>query len=92
MLAAEAAFEALQALPEPDEAVDAAEEDEEEMPLPFTGPVADLSAYQARFDESWVYEELKSVRNMRPAAHGPLGMWGSFIYAYTPSLEQMLMT
>ena len=28
-----------------------------------------------------VRAELKSVRNMRPSAHGPLGMWGAFIYA-----------
>ena len=51
------------------------------MPPPFTGPVADVSGYQAAFDNSWVYDELKSVRNMRPSAHGPLGMWGAFLYA-----------
>ena len=48
------------------------------MPPPFTGPVADLSAYQAALEGSWVYEELRSVRNMRPAAHAGLGMWGAF--------------
>jgi len=92
MLVAEAAFVALQALPEPPEAEAAeagaegaegaaAEEEEEAMPPPFTGPVADLSAYEAALEASWVYEELRSVRNMRPAAHAGLGMWGAFIYA-----------
>jgi len=55
-------------------------EDEDEM-VTFTGPVADLSSYQTALEESWVYEELKSVRNMRPAAHLGIGMWGAFIYA-----------
>ena len=87
MLAAEAAFAGLQALPEPSEeeleAMAAAAEDEEDdaMPPPFVGPVADLSGYQAAFDGSWVHEELKSVRNMRPSAHQGLGMYGAFLYA-----------
>ena len=73
---------ALQGLPEPTEEEMGEEEvDEDEMPPPFMGPVADLSSYQTAFDSSWVAEELKSVRNMRPSAHGPLGMWGAFIYA-----------
>jgi len=84
MLVAETAFAALQALPPAPEAeaeaeAEAEEEEEEEaMPPPFTGPVADLSAYQAALEGSWVYEELRSVRNMRPAAHAGLGMWGAF--------------
>lgn len=44
MLAAEAAFEALQQLPPAEAAVE--QEGEEDMPPPFTGPVADLSSYQ----------------------------------------------
>ena len=79
MLVAETAFAALQALPPAPEAeAEAGEEEEEAMPPPFTGPVADLSAYQAALEGSWVYEELRSVRNMRPAAHVGLGMWGAF--------------
>ena len=87
MLVAEAAFAAIQALPEPIEAeaaaegAEGAEEEEEAMPPPFTGPVADLSAYEAALEASWVYEELRAVRNMRPAAHAGLGMWGAFLYA-----------
>ena len=48
MLVAETAFAALQALPPAPEAEAEAEAEEEEeaMPPPFTGPVADLSAYQ----------------------------------------------
>jgi len=75
MLAAEAALASIQKLPEM-----VAPEDEDEM-VTFTGPVADLSSYQTALEESWVYEELKSVRNMRPAAHLGIGMWGAFIYA-----------
>jgi len=77
MLAAEAAFEALRTLPKPE----AAPAEEEEMPPPFVGPVADLSSYQTAFQSSWVYDELKSVRNMRPSAHSALGMYGAFFYA-----------
>jgi len=80
MLAAEAAFEALGSLPELDEA-EAEEAAEDEMPPAFVGPVADLSSYQAAFNSSWVYDELKSVRNMRPSAHAGLGMYGAFFYA-----------
>ncbi len=29
---------------------------------------------------SWVYEELKSVRNIRPSAHTPLGVYGTILY------------
>jgi electron-transferring-flavoprotein dehydrogenase len=75
MLAAESAFAALQQLPEPE----AAEEEAEEEAV-FTGPVAHLDAYQASLEGSWVYEELKAVRNVRPAAHTPLGMYGMFLY------------
>jgi electron-transferring-flavoprotein dehydrogenase len=83
MLAAEAAFTALQQLPEPEEAAEAAAEeaDEDALPPPFAGPVADLSDYQGALEGSWVYHELRSVRNMRPAAHAGLGMWGAFLYA-----------
>ena len=35
---------------------------------------------QAAFDSSWVHDELKSVRNVRPAAHQGLGMIGTFLY------------
>jgi electron-transferring-flavoprotein dehydrogenase len=78
MLAAEAAFEAIGVLPEPEEEV---EVDEDEMPPAFTGPVVDMASYQGNLEESWVWSELKSVRNMRPSSHVGLGMWGAFLYA-----------
>jgi len=82
MLAAEAAFEAICALPEPEEMDEAEMEvDEDAMPPPFSGPVADLGGYQASLESSWVWEELHSVRNMRPSSHMGLGMWGAFFYA-----------
>jgi electron-transferring-flavoprotein dehydrogenase len=81
MLAAEAAFAAMLEMPEVEPAEDEAESEEDEMPPPFTGPVADLAGYQTAFESSWVYEELKSVRNMRPSAHAGLGMYGAFLYA-----------
>ena len=46
MLVAETAFAARQALPPAPEAAAEAEE-EEAMPPPFTGPIADLGAYEA---------------------------------------------
>ena len=80
MLAAESAFAAIAALPEPEEEA-AAEEDEDAMPPVFTGPVADMAGYPTALQASWVYEELYSVRNMRPSAHLGLGMYGAFLYA-----------
>ena len=82
MLAAEAAFAAVNALPPAEDPAEDADEDE--MPPPFTGPVADLGSYQEAFDASWVHDELKSVRNMRPSAHMGLGMYGAFLYAGAP--------
>jgi electron-transferring-flavoprotein dehydrogenase len=51
MLAAEAAFEAL-------------EQDEQ----------GELGGYSSRLHDSWVWKELKRVRNIRPAFH--VGLWG----------------
>mmetsp|Transcript_61973 Transcript_61973/g.102988 ORF Transcript_61973/g.102988 Transcript_61973/m.102988 type:complete len:624 (+) Transcript_61973:31-1902(+) len=79
MLAAEAAYNGIVALPQSE--AEGSCDDADEMPLPFTGPVADLSGYQERFNNSWVYDELKSVRNMRPSAHLGIGMFGAFFYA-----------
>lgn len=36
--------------------------------------------YEQAIRNSWVWEELKEVRNYRPAAHGPLGIFGSLVY------------
>lgn len=39
-----------------------------------------LENYPKKLKESWVYQELSSVRNIRPAFH-KFGMWGGLAYA-----------
>ncbi|XP_023229738.1 electron transfer flavoprotein-ubiquinone oxidoreductase, mitochondrial-like [Centruroides sculpturatus] len=36
--------------------------------------------YEERLKNSWVWKELKSVRNIRPSFHGPLGIYGGLFY------------
>nr|XP_039269664.1 electron transfer flavoprotein-ubiquinone oxidoreductase, mitochondrial-like [Styela clava] len=36
--------------------------------------------YEDRLKESWVWKEMKSVRNVRPSFHSFLGVYGSIIY------------
>lgn len=36
--------------------------------------------YGENLKNSWVWSELKGVRNVRPAFHNPLGMWGGLLY------------
>ena len=67
MLAAEAAFAELQRLD--DDAKTAS------PPTPLNVP-----SYEEAIKSSWVWDELKSVRNVRPMAHTALGMWGVFLY------------
>ena len=38
------------------------------------------TGYEARIKESWVWEELSAVRNIRPA-FAKLGLWGGLVYA-----------
>lgn len=74
MLAAEAAFNAMQALPE--------EQKEEVVSL-------DMVPYEKALKSSWVWQELHEVRNVRPMAHAtPFGMYGMF--AYTGTLQYLL--
>lgn len=70
MLAADATYEALSALPEGEEP---------------TVPV-DISAYQTLFDDSWIAKELKEVRNLRPSFHTKLGNLGGIIYSGIDSI------
>lgn len=65
MLAAEAAFEAIT------EGKEVAGED----------GVTDMSGYETRFKDSWVYKDLYEVRNLRPSFHSPLGLWGGLMYS-----------
>jgi len=67
MLCAEAAFDALHKLD--DEAKEAS------PPTPL-----DVAPYEEALKSSWVWDELHSVRNVRPAAHSAIGMYGVFLY------------
>ena len=68
MLAAEQAFSALEALPSTQDDTD------EITPLDMTGLDEALKA-------SWVYQELKEVRNVRPMAHSFAGMYSVMAYS-----------
>ncbi|OWZ73153.1 hypothetical protein AYX14_01409 [Cryptococcus neoformans] len=73
MLAAESAFAAITST-----------ESSEETSLD-TNP-ADLSNYATAIEKSWVWSELKEVRNLRPSFHNPLGLWGGMAYSGLDSL------
>lgn len=84
MLAGEAAFNVITetATRTQDELAEAASEEEgkaESEPL-------DMSSYQTAIDGSWVMEELKEVRNLRPSFHSPLGFFGGIAYSGLDSL------
>ncbi len=36
--------------------------------------------YEAKLKNSWVYDELKRIRNVRPSFHSPLGIFGTMAY------------
>ncbi|KAJ3023924.1 hypothetical protein HKX48_009132 [Thoreauomyces humboldtii] len=44
------------------------------------GPIT-LDSYETNIQNSWVYKELKEVRNVRPSFHNPLGMWGGIAWS-----------
>ncbi|KAG6811565.1 hypothetical protein H0H92_006869 [Tricholoma furcatifolium] len=47
---------------------------------------ADMKAYEDKLKESWVWEDLKEVRNLRPSFNTPLGVWGGIAYSGVDSL------
>lgn len=65
MLAAESAVEAI---------IDA-----ETNPSPTAG--IEPKSYTDKFKNSWVYKELKAVRNIRPSFHTSLGLYGGMMYS-----------
>ena len=82
MMAAETAYKALH----PDNEV---EIDKNSLDQPLEGSAreaVDMSPYETAFKESWVYKELKEVRNLRPSFHNPLGLWGGMAYSGVDSL------
>ncbi|XP_011495131.1 PREDICTED: electron transfer flavoprotein-ubiquinone oxidoreductase, mitochondrial [Ceratosolen solmsi marchali] len=38
-------------------------------------------SYSNKIRNSWIYKELKAVRNFRPSFHTPLGLYGGIIYS-----------
>ncbi|XP_002736184.1 electron transfer flavoprotein-ubiquinone oxidoreductase, mitochondrial-like [Saccoglossus kowalevskii] len=36
--------------------------------------------YEERIRNSWIWNELKQVRNVRPSFHGPFGLYGTMMY------------
>lgn len=38
-------------------------------------------SYTDKINNSWIYKELKAVRNMRPSFHSPLGLYGGMAYS-----------
>lgn len=39
-----------------------------------------MQEYEERLRDSWLWKELKSVRNVRPSFHSSLGLYGGLIY------------
>lgn len=37
--------------------------------------------YEGKIKNSWIYKELKAVRNFRPSFHSPLGLFGGILYS-----------
>lgn len=70
ILAAESVFEAIKDLDVVDEETNWAEQT----------PVV-LKTYEEAFENSWAYEELYEVRNVRPSFGGPLGFWGGLAHS-----------
>ena len=52
----------------------------EKITADVAGPIL-LDNYVDSIEKSWVYEELKEVRNVRPSFHNPLGLWGGMAYS-----------
>lgn len=38
--------------------------------------------YEAKIKNSWIYDELKKVRNVRPSFHNPFGIFGTMAYTF----------
>ena len=69
MLAAEAAFSALETSSSSD-----------------TVSSIDMAPYEEAVKGSFIWDELKQVRNLRPSFHNPLGIWGGMAYSGLDSL------
>lgn len=74
MLAAEKMYEVISSLPSLEELEEAETEELVEKAI-------DLESYETAFKNSWIYEELYSVRNIRPSFNTRLGGLGGMIYS-----------
>lgn len=75
MLAAEKAFEEIIKLPSLSELEESETEQLVEKPI-------NLVSYETAFRESWIYQELNEVRNIRPSFGNPiLGGYGGMVYS-----------
>lgn len=69
ILAAESIFEEIKDL----DAVD-------ETNLEDVNPI-ELKTYETAFENSWIYDELHEIRNVRPSFNGPLGLLGGLAHS-----------
>lgn len=46
----------------------------------------DMAPYAEAVKNSYIWKELKQVRNLRPSFHTPLGIWGGMAYSGLDSL------
>lgn len=74
MLAAEEMFKEISKMPSLEELEESGSEDLVKEPL-------NLESYQKAFENSWVYDELYSVRNVRPSFNSFLGGYGGMMYS-----------
>ncbi|KAG6908453.1 hypothetical protein DXG01_004536 [Tephrocybe rancida] len=73
MLAAEAAYDAVHGK-------------QGEVETEAAAETADMARYEESLRKSWIWEDLKEVRNLRPSFNTPLGMWGGIAYSGVDSL------
>ena len=46
----------------------------------------DMAPYEDAIKGSFIWKELKQVRNLRPSFHNPMGIWGGMAYSGMDSL------
>ncbi|WVQ72306.1 hypothetical protein IAR50_001856 [Cryptococcus sp. DSM 104548] len=90
MLAAESAFATITSTsnaPEASESPEESENSEETVISPrLDSHPADMSGYATAVENSWIWQELKEIRNIRPSFHNPLGLWGGMVWSGLDSL------
>lgn len=46
-----------------------------------TGTGVEPKSYEEKIRQSWIWSDLKAVRNVRPSFHTPLGLYGGLMYS-----------